>query len=472
MEKFDDQLYGDQQFCSRPKAIYQAYAQAVKEIFNPKSIIDLGCANAYALDWWQKQGIKISGIEPARAAFKYMPKTVRPFVKQLDLRQPLNLNHAEVVNFTEVAEHINKKYESIMLNNVINCVKDFLIISWSSEFYPDKPNDHINPRSLFYVKNRLKRLGLFFEPELTQTLKSKLNQPIFSNWRHWGKNIIVFSKIKPTETVLILHHEFHPSYWNKNIGYFMQTCLDHKLKVKFLTQTTWLTWLKKYHRVWLYPYEKHLLLKLLILKLQGNKTIIKLDSIVVRAWRAQLISWLVFKVLAESKVVAKPFGQAKNLQFFSGGLSQKNINLIRKLKIKRQKQILFSGRQTYQKGIDRFKKINIPGWKLKIASNLSGKEYYQEILKSSLVVLPTRGEGWPNVFQDAWFCKRLFLTTNKAQCREGIINQDFYVANLKKGLAKIINNLDWYYRHYDELYDQTKFVQTDKVFLSLITNQG
>lgn len=470
MEKFNDDLYNEAQFKDRPKKIYSAYAQAVWEVFlRPRTILDLGCANAYSLEWWQKKGVKVSGIEPAAAAYKYMPKTVKNKVKPKDLRQQLSLGQFDVVNFTEVAEHIDRQYELIMLNNVIKAVKNYLIISWSNDA---GSKEHVNPRPKSYVKKKIIKLGLYFEPELTLTLRRKLSQKEFNAWQHWSKNILVFSRNKPKTTVLVLHYEFLPSYFNKNIGYFRQTCLDHKFKVKFLTQTIWLTWLKKYHRVWLYPYEKHLLLKLLILKLWGNKTIIKMDSIVVQSWRAKLISLLVFKVLVESKAVVQPFGQAKNLQFFSGGLNQKNIDLIKKLKINRQKQILFAGRQTYQKGIDRFKKIRIKGFKLKIASDLSGKEYYREILTSSLVVLPTRGEGWPNVFSDAYFCRRLFLTTKGAKCQEAILNQDFYVTNFKKGLNKIIKNLDWYYRNYDQLYDSTKFVVTDKAFLSLITNQG
>lgn len=469
MEKFNDDLYNEAQFKHRPKAVYSAYAKVVWEIFKPKSFLDLGCANGYVLDCLKTMGVKVKGLEAAQAAFKFMPESIKEQVIYGDLRVKNDLGKFAVVNFTEVAEHIDQAYEKIMLDNAVRSVQDYLIISWSND---PESQEHVNPRSANYVKKKIIKLGLYFEPELTKTLKQKISQKEFANWQHWAKNILVFSKNNPKATVLVLHHEFLQSYWNKNIGYFMQTCLDHKFKVKFLTQTSQLTWFKKYHRVWLYPYEKHLLLKLLILKLWGNKTIIKMDSIVVQKWRAKLISSLVFKVLAESKTVAQPFGNANNLLFFSGGLSEKNINLINQLKIKRQKQILFAGRQTYQKGIDRFKKIKIKGWKLKISSDLFGNDYYRQVLASSLVVLPTRGEGWPNVFSDAFFCRRLFLTTRAAKCQEGILNQDFYVTDFNKGLNKVIKNIDWYYRNYDRLYDSTKFVVTDKVFLSLIINQG
>lgn len=464
MEKFDDQLYSDQQFKSRPKAVYEAYAAAVAEVLRPSSILDLGCANGYSLEWWQKQGIKISGLEAAQAAFKYMPKSIKPFVKKLDLRFRLNLTKAEVVNFTEVAEHIDKKSEKVMLDNVIQATGKYLIISWSNEVN----QEHLNPRSLSYVKRKIK---LFFEPELTQNLKEKLKK--ITAYPHWAKNILVFSRVAQNKRILFRHYEWLDSYWNKNIGYFMATAEAAGYSVRrVIDRNDWGSLLKRWHRVWLYPYEPHLIRKLLVLKLFGNQIIIKMDSQPVSRRTARLIDWLVKYIVVESPSVAAQFNNSKKLVNYSGGLSQANIDLIKSLKVKRTKQILFCGRPVLAKGIDRFKKLKIPGYKLKIASNLTGKKYYTEILKSALVVLPTRGEGWPNVFSDAFYCRRLFLTTTKAQCAEGIINQDFYVNNFNQGVAKIINNLEWYYRHFDKLYDQTKFVVADKVFLSLITNKG
>ncbi|MCX6816330.1 MAG: hypothetical protein NTZ93_00420 [Candidatus Beckwithbacteria bacterium] len=464
MEKFDDQLYGDKQFKFRPKKIYFAYARAIWEIFKPKELIDFGCANGYSLEWWQKKGIRISGVEAARAAFKYMPRTIKPYVKKLDLRNKLNLGQAEVVNFTEVAEHIDKKYEATVLNNVIGSVKDYLIISWSNEVNPE----HVNPRSLKYIK---RQINLFFEPELTQALKNKLKSAKI--YQHWHKNVLVFSRIPPRQRILVRHYEWHPTYANKNIGYFMAAAEKSGYSVrKVIDRNEWGSLFKCWHRVWLYPFEKHLLLKLLILKLFDNKVIIKMDSVIVPTWRAKLIVWLCQYVLVESTAVAKPFGKNKKLIWYSGGLSQENIDLIKKLKINREKIILYAGRLSRQKGVDRLKTIIPSGWKLKIAHNLKPKAYYKQVLKSSLMVLPTRGEGWPNVFSDAWFCRRLFLTTTKARCAEGILNQDFYSDNLKSSVKKITQNLEWYYRNYDRLYDARKFVVTDKAFLSLITNQG
>lgn len=467
MLKFDDRLYRAAQFNRRPKKIYRAYAQAVYNTFQPNqitSVLDLGCANGYALEWWQKQEWQIRGAEAAPAAFRYMPSTVRPLVKKQDLRINYQFGQFDLVNCSEVGEHIEAKYESALLKNIVSSVKRFLVISWSND---PASAEHVNPRPGFYLKIRLRRLGLYFEPELTGQLKAKLITAAFSGWNHWAKNILVFSRTPSSRRILIRHYQWLPSYANKNIGYFMSACQRRGYSPRW-----GMGLMGHWHRVWLYPFEKHLLLKLLILKFGGNKVIFKLDSQILPRWRAALIECLVFRVLAESEEVAKPFRNSQKLVYFSGGLPQKNINLINRLKIKRQKIILYAGRPVWQKGYDRLKKIIPSGWKLRIATDLPPSQYYREILAASVVVLPTRGEGWPNVFQDAFYCRRLFLTTKGARCGEAIKDKTFYCHNsikgLKTALKKITTNIDAYYRDFNALYNPQYFQTTDGIFDALV----
>lgn len=468
MQKFNHQLYDDAQFRHRPTTVYQAYAKIILNLFHPKSIIDFGCANALSLAYWQKQGInRLAGIEPATAAYRYMPAAIKSKVKPIDLRKPYRFSGYDLVNFTEVAEHIESEFETVMLKNVLRAVKNILIISWSNEPGGDW---HVNLRSEPYVKTRLRRLGLYFEPELTNQLKHELTAPVFKNWLHWSRNIMVFSRTSSFQRVQIRLNSWLPSYTNKNVGYFAQTARALGFGPRWTSSNAGL--FKRWHRVWLYPFEKHLLIRLLILKLFGNKVILKLDSQILPAWRAQLIKPLLYRVIAESPAVAKPFGQTQKLVWFSGGLPCKNIKLIKSLKINRGKIILYSGRQTYQKGFDRLKKIIPAGWKLKIATDLPPRQYYSLLLRSSIVVLPTRGEGWPNVFADAFYCRRLFLTTSGARCGGAISDKTFFcpntVAGLRLALKKITDNLGYYYGNFYQLYDPQHFQLTGPVFSRLL----
>lgn len=273
-------------------------------------------------------------------------------------------------------------------------------------------------------------------------------------------------------TVLIRHFEYLPNYANKNLGYFAQASQNLGHPVRWQIGPDWFSLFQRWHRVWLYPYEKRLLLKLIILRLFGNKVILKTDSIVFPRWRAQLIKPLVAAVLAETSTVAAPFGTSPKVKFFSGGLPQTHLELIKKIRQKRNKIILYTGRQTPAKGFDRLTKIIPRGWQLQLAENLPPEKYYRLMLSAGLVVLPTRGEGWPNVFADAFYCRRLFLTTTGAKCGQAILDKTFYchnsIAGLRQAIIKITQNLNTYYRNFPSLYDPSYFQPTDQVFAEIL----
>ena len=293
--------------------------------------------------------------------------------------------------------------------------------------------------------------------------------------------------------ILVKHYEYFHNYLNKNVGYFIKTALDKHFEVVFQTNTVHdhdqNTWpdnfsvttdkklkLNQFKYAWIYPFEPNLILYLIKLRLFGVKPIIKMDSVIFSWWRARLLAKLAEWVIVESAAVAKPFGQNPKLKFYSGGLSQENLDLISTLKsqINRQKIILYAGRKVSQKGIDRLPKLRPSGWKLKVISNLSGKRYYQTILQSSLVILPTRGEGFPNVFSDAFFCRRLFLTTKAAKCAEAINDPTFYPDNklsvIRHAVRTVTDQIDYYYRRFDKLYNKDKFQVADDFFAKLLTS--
>src|SRR3989344_1647812 len=291
--------------------------------------------------------------------------------------------------------------------------------------------------------------------------------------------------------ILVKHYEYFHNYLNKNVGYFIKTALNKHFEVVFQTKTindldksSWPEGfsvttkrrlpLKQFKYAWVYPFEPRLLLYLIKLRLFGVKPIIKMDSVVFSWWRARLVAKLCEWVIVESATVAAPFGQNPKLKYYTGGMSQENIDLISTLKtqVKREKIILYAGRKTRQKGIDRLPKLRPAGWKLKLISHLSGKNYYRAILKASLIVLPSRGEGFPNVFSDAFYCRRLFLTTKAAACSEAINDPMFYPDNklsaLRRSVRTITDQIDYYYRRFDKLYNKEKFQLADDFFSTLI----
>jgi hypothetical protein len=195
-----DAIYDDSEFRDRNRLIYYEYAEAIEDVFNPREIIDIGCANGYLLEYLYKKGIrKFAGLEGAEAAFKYMPREVKEKAFKVDLSRDVNVLAGEkfyLVNCTEVGEHIPVKYEDIFLKNIERFVGEYLVLSWANTWEDwlgfDKQK-HVNPRSKRYVKNKLKKLGLNYNRLLTDNLIKSLKkkQNVFD---HWARNIMVFER--------------------------------------------------------------------------------------------------------------------------------------------------------------------------------------------------------------------------------------------------------------------------------------
>jgi glycosyltransferase involved in cell wall biosynthesis len=280
---------------------------------------------------------------------------------------------------------------------------------------------------------------------------------------------------------------------------------------------------KEYKYVWIYPGYRYFIFLLFLFKLFNIKVILKTDSMqipksdnkfkqIYRYIRKKAVISLTHKIIVENDELLNYFEHNEKVIKYPIGLPNKNIEIISSLqkKIEKEKVILYIGRINHAKGLDRL--INIfcdliqnnyidNDWKLKVIGKVaekeyfddivfninqekfikdritiekekSGKNYYSEILNSSLVILPTRGEGLPNVLADTYFSKRLFLTTTGAKV-DGIINdKDLFCENndtvLFDSIKNVMNNIDKYYMNFDSLYDSGSFVIADDFFKEIL----
>ncbi|WP_169784004.1 glycosyltransferase [Campylobacter curvus] len=352
------------------------------------------------------------------------------------------------------------------------------------------------------------------------------------------------------DNILILHYEFFSSYFNKNIGYFIDSAISRSYGVDFLTLSknihdnsnkikfkligingnslesfSLYKYLflnrDRYKYVWLYPSYKYFIILLLFLKFLKIKVIIKTDNISIDSTRKSLLKnvlWklkksimvvLSYKIIVENYRLASFFKSNKTLMY-GLGLPKKNIKIISCIDANRKKNILYIGRIVYAKGLDRL--INIfnnlvvknkieSDYRLIVVGKIVDEKYYQaivqkveslsylkhrvvfdkekyekdyyaEILKAALVVLPTRNEGLPNILGDCFFCNTLFLTTHGAKAKDVILNDTFFCknndANLEKSIIKILNNIEYYYSIFQTLYNKNFFIETDTFFESII----
>ena len=198
--EFDQAVYGESQFKDRTTLVYDNYASVVFDHFKPVSFMDVGCANGFLVNALLNKGVDANGIEGADAAYKYMPEKVLPLVHKLDLRENWDEyfyskigRKFEVVNFTEVAEHLKPEHEDRMLKNIRMLVGSFLVMSWSAEWDEYRGTDkqeHFNPRSKKYVIEKMEAIGLDFRKTLTEAINQDLGK--LRVYEHWKNNILVF----------------------------------------------------------------------------------------------------------------------------------------------------------------------------------------------------------------------------------------------------------------------------------------
>jgi len=116
----------------------------------------------------------------------------------------------------------------------------------------------------------------------------------------------------------------------------------------------------------------------------------------------------------DSKYVQSFYKNKLNIDFIHlpAPLDKSKFEEISELK-KEQNQIIYIGRNSYEKGIDILKKIenNVNGTVV-YCINLSWNETMKQLKKSTILVVPSRMESIPQVIKEAFFLKIPVIATN------------------------------------------------------------
>jgi len=198
-----EDLYIENEYKNALKNPYNAYLSALESLFDLKiidSICDVGTGVGNLLYFAKKKypKIEITGYEYFEWSKQYAHPTVSEYIKILDLSKPLkNFKTFNLVNCTEVGEHIPKEFEGVFIDNLCKLSNDILILSWSKELL----NQHLNPQKKSYIIKEIIKKG-FQEwneksSDLGFFLKEKIQHEAFP-W--WHKSIMVFKKKKFLES--------------------------------------------------------------------------------------------------------------------------------------------------------------------------------------------------------------------------------------------------------------------------------
>ena len=149
---------------------------------NVKSVYDLGCGHGEYTRYLNQNSFECSGFD----GNPYTNQITNGLCYVLNLTEDINLPEVDCVLCLEVGEHIPKKFESVLINNIVKSTSNYLILSWAVEGQGGE--GHVNCRNNDYVKGLLEDRGFrnISEDELILREASHLS---------WFKNtIMVFEK--------------------------------------------------------------------------------------------------------------------------------------------------------------------------------------------------------------------------------------------------------------------------------------
>ena len=171
----------------------------------------------------------------------------------------------------------------------------------------------------------------------------------------------------------------------------------------------------------------------------------KTISTAAKITETKVLEWA-DKLTTDSKIVKKMYKEKLNVdfEFFYAPLDIKKFKKLKNVE-KKEKQIIFIGRDSYEKGIDILRgiesKINA---KIIYCTDMKWEEAMENLKASSILVVPSRIESIPQVIKEAFYLKIPIIATNVGGIPELITDNETGILippNDPKILENSINKL-------------------------------
>ena len=171
----------------------------------------------------------------------------------------------------------------------------------------------------------------------------------------------------------------------------------------------------------------------------------KTISCAAKITETKVLEWA-DKLTTDSKIVKKIYKKKLNIdfEFFYAPLDIKKFEKLKNVE-KKEKQIIFIGRDSYEKGIDILRGIESKiDAKIIYCTDMKWEEAMENLKASSLLVIPSRMESIPQVIKEALYLKIPIIATNVGGIPEVITDNETGILippNDPKILENSINKL-------------------------------
>ena len=156
----------------------ESLAKAITEVLKKESVdsvYDLGCGHGMYTKYLKDSFFSCSGFD----GNPYTNNITSGLCNVLNLTEDITIPSADCVLCLEVGEHIPKKFEKILINNLSKSTSNLLILSWAIE--GQLGEGHINCKNNDYIKNIFQSQGYKNISEYEKYLREESTLSWFKN---------------------------------------------------------------------------------------------------------------------------------------------------------------------------------------------------------------------------------------------------------------------------------------------------
>lgn len=185
-------IYQLSDFESRKHETYFEYCEVLDDLFRPLTFLDLGCAQGYTIDYFARS-IGCMGIEGTETAINLATPFAEKHIYLRDLRDPWHFGFFDLVNCTEVMEHLEPEFENVLLDTIIGSMSNWLVFTAASVW--DKARgtshqSHWNVKPYEYWVGMFETRGLTIRADMRNKMRMMLNAKK-NVYPWWGRDLIV-----------------------------------------------------------------------------------------------------------------------------------------------------------------------------------------------------------------------------------------------------------------------------------------
>jgi 2-polyprenyl-3-methyl-5-hydroxy-6-metoxy-1,4-benzoquinol methylase len=139
-------LFEETEFRSRERfrPNYVDLCKALTDLIEFRTVLDLGCANGFVLEFLMDRGKDVRGVELSSAVIDLIRSDLRERVTIASATTLGRVGQFDLVTCIEVAEHIPSEESAGLLNTIVLNARRWVYFTAASPYQPG--HGHINPR--------------------------------------------------------------------------------------------------------------------------------------------------------------------------------------------------------------------------------------------------------------------------------------------------------------------------------------